>query len=127
MIAPLNIHSRHKDHGSQFRQTVYKAFDFTLKHVGHDIDAGGIWMDYIQFVKEGKVSYLPSYYTDQSIMLTFSDFNSAGVLVKVPEIACDIPACDMHSASECRAGLAGVCEIRTEYGPCGRTNIGFYA
>lgn len=33
------------------RDTVRKAYEFALSHVGHDTDAGQIWRDYIDFLK----------------------------------------------------------------------------
>lgn len=35
------------------RQTVSQAYDFVLKTIGQDRDAGTIWQDYIQFLKTG--------------------------------------------------------------------------
>ena len=39
------------------RDTITKAFEFSLAHVGVDLDAGVIWHDYIEFLKEGGVRY----------------------------------------------------------------------
>lgn len=38
------------------RDVITKAFEFSLAHVGADIEAGSIWHDYIEFLKEGEVS-----------------------------------------------------------------------
>ena len=40
------------------RDIITKAFEFSLAHVGTDIEAGSIWHDYIEFLKEGDVSAL---------------------------------------------------------------------
>ncbi|KAI1075980.1 hypothetical protein F5B20DRAFT_557755 [Whalleya microplaca] len=41
------------DPSNRARQTVSQAYDFVLNTIGQDRDAGGIWQDYIQFVKTG--------------------------------------------------------------------------
>lgn len=38
------------------RDIITKAFEFSLAHVGADLEAGPIWYDYIEFLKEGDVS-----------------------------------------------------------------------
>lgn len=38
------------------RDVITKAFEFSLAHIGADIEAGSIWFDYIEFLKEGEVS-----------------------------------------------------------------------
>jgi len=38
------------------RQTIKKAYEFALNHVGHDKDSGEIWRDYIDFLKSGETS-----------------------------------------------------------------------
>ncbi|KAL5508671.1 RNA14 [Sanghuangporus vaninii] len=38
------------------RDTVAKAYDFALQHVGQDKDSADIWAEYIQFVKSGPAS-----------------------------------------------------------------------
>lgn len=40
--------------GPSTRDTVRKAYEFALSHVGQDKDSGDIWADYIQFVKSGE-------------------------------------------------------------------------
>jgi hypothetical protein len=35
---------------------ITKAFEFSLAHIGADIEAGSIWFDYIEFLKEAEVS-----------------------------------------------------------------------
>lgn len=35
------------------RQTVSQSYEFVLNNIGQDRDAGGIWSDYIQFIKTG--------------------------------------------------------------------------
>ena len=42
--------------GPQTRDTVRKAFEFALNHVGQDKDSADIWAEYIQFVKQGEVA-----------------------------------------------------------------------
>ncbi|KAI0005761.1 hypothetical protein F4779DRAFT_597688 [Xylariaceae sp. FL0662B] len=39
------------DPSNRARQTVTQAYEFVLSTIGQDRDAGGIWQDYIQFVK----------------------------------------------------------------------------
>ncbi|KAI0195051.1 hypothetical protein F4808DRAFT_331915 [Astrocystis sublimbata] len=41
------------DPSGQARQTVSQAYDFVLKHIGQDRDAGTLWQDYISFIKNG--------------------------------------------------------------------------
>lgn len=38
------------------RDTIRKAYEFALSHVGQDKDSGEIWMEYIAFLKSGEVS-----------------------------------------------------------------------
>lgn len=38
------------------RDIITEAFEFSLAHVGADLEAGPIWYDYIEFLKEGDVS-----------------------------------------------------------------------
>ncbi|KAK9897245.1 Suf-domain-containing protein [Cystobasidium minutum MCA 4210] len=38
------------------RDIITKAFEFSLAHVGADLEAGPIWFDYIEFLKEGDVA-----------------------------------------------------------------------
>lgn len=38
------------------RDIITKAFEFSLAHVGADLEAGPIWYDYIEFLKEGDVA-----------------------------------------------------------------------
>lgn len=37
------------------RDVITKAFEFSLAYVGTDYEAGGIWHDYLEFLKEGEV------------------------------------------------------------------------
>jgi hypothetical protein len=37
------------------RNTIKKAYEFALNHIGQDKDSGDIWRDYIDFIKEGEV------------------------------------------------------------------------
>ncbi|SGY68797.1 BQ5605_C004g02920 [Microbotryum silenes-dioicae] len=40
----------------QARATIAKSFEFALQHVGQDREAGGLWTEYLEFLKEGSVS-----------------------------------------------------------------------
>lgn len=42
--------------GPETRDTVTKAYEFALQHVGQDKDSAEIWSEYIQFVKSGQTS-----------------------------------------------------------------------
>ena len=42
--------------GPDTRDTVRKAYEFALNHIGHDRDSSELWSDYIQFLKAGEVS-----------------------------------------------------------------------
>lgn len=42
--------------GPNTRDTVRKAYEFALRHVGQDKDSGELWSEYIQYVKSGEVS-----------------------------------------------------------------------
>ena len=42
--------------GPDTRDTVRKAYEFALNHIGHDRDSSELWADYIQFLKAGEVS-----------------------------------------------------------------------
>ena len=44
------------------RDVITKAFEFSLAHIGADLEAGVIWYDYIEFLKEGEVSCAGSSY-----------------------------------------------------------------
>ena len=37
------------------RDTVRKAYEYALNHIGHDKESNEIWTDYIQFLKSGEV------------------------------------------------------------------------
>ncbi|ORY77677.1 hypothetical protein BCR37DRAFT_119090 [Protomyces lactucae-debilis] len=37
--------------GAQARATVAQAYEFVLSHVGFDVKAGSLWLDYIQFIR----------------------------------------------------------------------------
>ncbi|SCV72519.1 BQ2448_4056 [Microbotryum intermedium] len=37
----------------QARATIAKSFEFALQHVGQDRDAGSLWSEYLEFLKEG--------------------------------------------------------------------------
>ena len=39
------------------KDTVRKAYEFALNHIGHDKESGSIWSDYIQFLKDLEVRY----------------------------------------------------------------------
>ncbi|KZV73632.1 Suf-domain-containing protein [Peniophora sp. CONT] len=39
---------------AQARENVRKAFEFALNHIGHDKEAGDIWVDYIRFIQQGE-------------------------------------------------------------------------
>lgn len=41
--------------GPEMRDTIRKAYEFALSHVGQDKDSGEIWMEYIAFLKSGEV------------------------------------------------------------------------
>lgn len=38
------------------RATITKSFEFALSHVGQDRRAGDMWLEYLNFLKEGSVS-----------------------------------------------------------------------
>ena len=40
------------------RETVKKAYEFAVSHVGHDRDAGEIWVEFIRFIQQGEVCIL---------------------------------------------------------------------
>ncbi|KAF7331026.1 mRNA 3'-end-processing protein RNA14 [Mycena venus] len=42
--------------GTGNRETVRKAFDFALNHIGQDRDSGSIWAEYIQFLNSAETS-----------------------------------------------------------------------
>ena len=42
--------------GPEMRDTIRKAYEFALSHVGQDKDSADIWAEYIQFVKQGEVA-----------------------------------------------------------------------
>ncbi|RKP25134.1 hypothetical protein SYNPS1DRAFT_16123 [Syncephalis pseudoplumigaleata] len=57
---------RNNEHGgNEGRQIVLKAFETALQYIGMDKDAGGIWSDYIAFIKAGETS---STYEEQQKM-----------------------------------------------------------
>lgn len=35
------------------RQTITAAFEFVLEQIGHDVDAGKLWLDYLELLKSG--------------------------------------------------------------------------
>lgn len=41
--------------GPATRDTVRKAYEFALNHIGQDKDSTEIWTDYIQFLKAAEV------------------------------------------------------------------------
>lgn len=40
------------------KDTVRKAYEFALTHIGHDKESSSIWTEYIQFLKQGDVRNL---------------------------------------------------------------------
>lgn len=44
------------DRAGKARATIATSFEFALKHVGQDRQAGEVWIEYIRFLKEGQVS-----------------------------------------------------------------------
>lgn len=44
------------EQAKQARSTITKSFEFALSHIGQDPKAGEIWLEYINFLKEGGVS-----------------------------------------------------------------------
>ncbi|KAL5512152.1 hypothetical protein ACEPAG_3673 [Sanghuangporus baumii] len=50
------IYVRRANASPETRDTVAKAYDFALQHVGQDKDSADIWTEYIQFVKSGPAS-----------------------------------------------------------------------
>ncbi|KAL5512186.1 hypothetical protein ACEPAG_3471 [Sanghuangporus baumii] len=50
------IYVRRVNASPETRDTVAKAYDFALQHVGQDKDSADIWAEYIQFVKSGPAS-----------------------------------------------------------------------
>ncbi|KAI1815100.1 hypothetical protein GGS20DRAFT_360549 [Poronia punctata] len=50
------------------RQTVSQAYEFVLNNIGQDRDAGGIWQDYIAFIKSGPGQLGGSSWQDQQKM-----------------------------------------------------------
>ncbi|KAL4253804.1 mRNA 3'-end-processing protein RNA14 [Abortiporus biennis] len=42
--------------GPNSRDTIRKAYEYALNHIGHDKDSSEIWMDYIQFLKAGEAA-----------------------------------------------------------------------
>lgn len=42
------------------RQTIKKAYEFALNHVGQDKDSGEIWRDYIDFLKNAEARHVLS-------------------------------------------------------------------
>ena len=47
---------RRMNQGPNSRDTVRKAYEYALNHIGHDKDSSEIWTDYIQLLKSGEVS-----------------------------------------------------------------------
>ena len=41
--------------GIEGRESIRKAFEYTVNHIGHDKDSGNIWSDYIKFLQQEKV------------------------------------------------------------------------
>ncbi|KAI8055765.1 hypothetical protein BDF22DRAFT_617985 [Syncephalis plumigaleata] len=52
--------------GGEGRTVVIKAYETALQYIGMDKDAGGIWSDYIAFIKAGEVNYF--HYEEQQKM-----------------------------------------------------------
>ena len=46
---------RQMNPGPATKDTVRKAYEFALTHIGHDKESSPIWMEYIQFLKQGDV------------------------------------------------------------------------
>lgn len=42
--------------GTDTRETLSQAYEFSLAHVGQDKDSGDIWMDYIRFLESDEVN-----------------------------------------------------------------------
>jgi hypothetical protein len=52
----LAVHRR-VNTGPDTRDNIRMAYEFALRHVGHDKDSGELWSDYIQFLKSGEVRH----------------------------------------------------------------------
>lgn len=38
---------------------IAKSYEFALAHIGQDRESGEVWLSFINFLKEGQVSYIP--------------------------------------------------------------------
>ncbi|KAL1899213.1 mRNA 3'-end-processing protein rna14 [Sporothrix stenoceras] len=56
------------DAGSEARTVVARAYEFVLDNVGIDRDSGGIWQDYVQFIRSGPGTIGGSGWQDQQKM-----------------------------------------------------------
>lgn len=50
------IRRNNESKGLEGRQTIIKAYEFAISHVGQDKDSGEIWLGYIRFLKEGQAN-----------------------------------------------------------------------
>ncbi|KAI5120731.1 hypothetical protein M0805_006437 [Coniferiporia weirii] len=77
------IYVRRLNVGPATRDTVAKAYDFALQHVGQDKDSSGIWEEYIQFVKSGEAS---STWEEQQKMDTLRKIYQRAVQIPIENV-----------------------------------------
>lgn len=69
--------------GPETRDTVAKAYEFALQHVGQDKDSSDIWAEYIQFIKSGAAN---STWEEQQKMDTLRKIYQRAVQVPVENV-----------------------------------------
>ncbi|KAJ1324230.1 cleavage stimulation factor subunit 3 [Microdochium nivale] len=82
------IRRRHdlNDPTGQARQVVSTSYEFVLKHIGQDRDAGQIWSDYIQFLKSGPGQVGGSSWQDQQKMDILRKAYQRAICVPMPNL-----------------------------------------
>lgn len=89
------IFYRRVNSGPSTRETVRKAYEFALSHVGQDKDSGEIWNEYIQFLKVGEVNtHVPKLYISHMLpqtSTTWEEQQKMDALRKVYHRAVQIP------------------------------------
>ena len=68
---------------AQSPEVIQSAYEFALSQIGNDLESGGIWLDYIAFVKEG---FTTSTFEEQQKMETIRKLYQRAVKVPLSNI-----------------------------------------
>lgn len=107
------ISSRRINTGPSTRDTVRKAYEFALAHVGQDKDSYEIWNEYIQFLKSGEVNEscvvcVNRFFLTQPFE---KDKHNMGRAAKDGRSPQGLPSGGTNSSGECRSIVEGLWSV----------------